>query len=107
MNTNGSTTIYEIDLPNRALHALENANIKTVKEIARAKDEELLRVKSLGRKSLEEIRAAIARHRAEVANQPTPAVDETKPDAVVQWAKDHRNLVMAIMNREVALTFKR
>ncbi len=51
--------IEELDLSVRALNSLHNENIKTIGELVAKTDEDLLKFKNFGRKSLEEIKAAL------------------------------------------------
>jgi len=52
--------IEELDLSVRALNSLHNESIKTIGELVTRTDEDLLKFKNFGRKSLEEIKAALA-----------------------------------------------
>lgn len=52
--------IEELDLSVRALNSLHNESIKTIGELVARTDEDLLKFKNFGRKSLEEIKAALA-----------------------------------------------
>lgn len=51
--------IEELELSVRALNSLHNENIKTIGDLVSKTDEDLLRFKNFGRKSLEEIKAAL------------------------------------------------
>jgi len=52
--------IEDLDLSVRALNSLHNESIKTIGELVTRTDEDLLKFKNFGRKSLEEIKAALA-----------------------------------------------
>lgn len=52
--------IEELDLSVRALNSLHNESIKTIGDLVSKTDEDLLKFKNFGRKSLEEIKAALA-----------------------------------------------
>jgi len=51
--------LEELELSVRALNSLHNENIKTIGDLVSKTDEDLLRFKNFGRKSLEEIKAAL------------------------------------------------
>ncbi len=52
--------LEELELSVRSLNALHNEGIKTVAELVAKTDEDLLKFKNFGRKSLDEIKAALA-----------------------------------------------
>jgi hypothetical protein len=118
-NGNGLSTldIRDAGLPARAINALKEIDkFKTVGELVKAADEELLNVPKLGRKTIEQVRARIAALRMAAADQfagkepetvmglePTrrqPTV-ETGPE--VDWARSHANLIRAIQAGEVII----
>jgi len=51
--------IAELGLPNRVLAALEGAGLSTTADVLKLTDEELLAIRGLGAKSLEQVRAAL------------------------------------------------
>jgi DNA-directed RNA polymerase subunit alpha len=53
-------TLDELELPVRAINALKNAEILTVLDLVQKTEAEVEKVKNLGEKSLEEIKAALA-----------------------------------------------
>ena len=53
-------TIEELDLSVRSYNCLKRAGINSVEELAQKNDEEMMRVRNLGRKSLEEIEQKLA-----------------------------------------------
>ena len=48
-------TIEELDLSVRSFNCLKRANINTVKDLISKTEEEMMKVRNLGRKSLEEV----------------------------------------------------
>ena len=50
-----SMTIEELDLSVRSFNCLKRANINTVGELVNCSEEDMMRVRNLGRKSLEEV----------------------------------------------------
>lgn len=50
-------TIEELDLSVRSFNCLKRANINTVEDLTNKTEEEMIKVRNLGRKSLEEVRA--------------------------------------------------
>ena len=100
-------TIHEIPLPNRALRALERTDkFRTLGQLAKAKDDDLLAIPRLGRKALTEIRETIAKMKAaEINGLPNPVRDITD-EPHIAWAREHKNLVRAIMAKEVVITYK-
>jgi DNA-directed RNA polymerase subunit alpha len=48
-------TIEEMDLSVRSYNCLKRAGINTVEELIRKSDEEMMKVRNLGKKSLEEV----------------------------------------------------
>jgi DNA-directed RNA polymerase subunit alpha len=52
--------LEELELSVRALNSLHGEGIKTIGDLASKTDEDLLKLKNFGRKSLEEIKAALA-----------------------------------------------
>lgn len=53
-------TIEELDFSVRSLNCLKRANIPTVKDITEKTEEEMMKVKNLGKKSLQEIKNKLA-----------------------------------------------
>ena len=53
-------TIEEMDLSVRSYHCLTRAGIHTVQELTNRTEEEMMKVRNLGRKSLEEVQAKLA-----------------------------------------------
>jgi DNA-directed RNA polymerase subunit alpha len=56
LGENFSKSIDELELSVRAYNCLKNANIKTIGELVRKTEYEMLRTKNFGRKSLNEIK---------------------------------------------------
>jgi DNA-directed RNA polymerase subunit alpha len=52
--------IEELPLPSRAVNALKNSDIQVVADLAQKTEEELVQVKNLGEKSIDEIKTALA-----------------------------------------------
>ena len=48
-------TVEEMDLSVRSFNCLKRANINTVEELASKTEDEMMKVRNLGRKSLEEV----------------------------------------------------
>lgn len=92
--------IHQAGLPNRAINALDNAKqYQTVGELVKAKDQDLMQVKNLGRKTIEQVRARIAELRMEQA-------DKFVPKDELEWARTHSNLIRAIMAGEVVMRIR-
>ena len=53
-------TIEELDLSVRSYNCLKRAGINTVEELIRKDEEEMMKVRNLGRKSLEEVQQKLA-----------------------------------------------
>ena len=53
-------TIDELDLSVRSFNCLKRAGINTVEELIQHNEEEMMRVRNLGRKSLEEVQQKLA-----------------------------------------------
>ena len=51
--------IEELDLSVRSYNCLKRAGINTVQELASKSEEDMMKVRNLGRKSLEEVRAKL------------------------------------------------
>jgi len=52
-------TIEELDLSVRSYNCLKRAGINTVMELANKSEDEMMKVRNLGRKSLEEVKAKL------------------------------------------------
>ena len=52
-------TIEELDLSVRSYNCLKRAGINTVQELANKTEEDMMKVRNLGRKSLEEVKAKL------------------------------------------------
>ncbi len=52
-------TIEELDLSVRSYNCLKRAGINTVQELANKTEEDMMKVRNLGRKSLEEVKARL------------------------------------------------
>ena len=52
-------TIEELDLSVRSYNCLKRAGINTVHELANKTEDEMMKVRNLGRKSLEEVKAKL------------------------------------------------
>jgi DNA-directed RNA polymerase subunit alpha len=55
-NTNLLKSVDELELSVRSYNCLKNANIKTIADLVQKSEQEMLRTKNFGRKSLNEIR---------------------------------------------------
>ncbi|MEK7112159.1 MAG: DNA-directed RNA polymerase subunit alpha C-terminal domain-containing protein, partial [Patescibacteria group bacterium] len=55
----GKLSVEEIGLPTRVANALVKAGYETVEELAKAKKEELVKVRNLGEKSIKIISVAL------------------------------------------------
>jgi DNA-directed RNA polymerase subunit alpha len=53
-------TIEELDLSVRAFNCLKRAGINTVEELVQRDEDEMMKVRNLGRKSLEEVQQKLA-----------------------------------------------
>ena len=53
-------TIEELDLSVRSYNCLKRAGINTVEELVQRNEEEMMKVRNLGRKSLEEVQQKLA-----------------------------------------------
>ena len=53
-------TIEELDLSVRSYNCLKRANINTVQELIERDEEDMMKVRNLGRKSLEEVQQKLA-----------------------------------------------
>jgi DNA-directed RNA polymerase subunit alpha len=52
-------TIEELDLSVRSYNCLKRAGINTVQELANKTEEDMMKVRNLGRKSLEEVKSKL------------------------------------------------
>lgn len=78
------TALYSLDISERTIRCLERAGIDTVEELAAMSDDQIMRIRDMGRKGYDEIRAALGREeRNDVAN-PTPT--DNLPWSVVATA---------------------
>ena len=53
-------TIEELDLSVRSYNCLKRAGINTVQELANKSEEDMMKVRNLGRKSLEEVKVKLS-----------------------------------------------
>ena len=53
-------TIEDLDLSVRSFNCLKRANINTVRDLVAMTEEELIKVRNLGRKSLEEVKKKLS-----------------------------------------------
>jgi DNA-directed RNA polymerase subunit alpha len=53
-------TIEELDLSVRSYNCLKRAGINTVQELTQKSEEDMMKVRNLGRKSLEEVQEKLA-----------------------------------------------
>ena len=56
------TTVKDLELSARAENCLHNEGLKTIGEVSAKSDGDLLRIPNFGRKSLRELKEAIAHH---------------------------------------------
>ena len=61
MNEVLSRSVEELELSRRTHNCLHNANIRTIGELVRKTEAEMLHTKCFGRKSIDEIKEALAR----------------------------------------------
>lgn len=121
MNTNGFShmEVQHAGFPARALNAFADlGKYKTVGELAEAKDEELMNVPRIGRRTINQIRQRLAELKAksegaDVKAEPIAAAPMTQrrnasadSGLEIEWAKSHKNLVLAIMSGEVTIQLK-
>lgn len=66
------TSVKELELTTRAAQCLKNEGLKTVGEVMAKSDAELLRIPNFGRKSLHEVKEAIADHRRKQQETASP-----------------------------------
>ena len=57
-----SRTLEEFDISVRSRHTLEKGNIRTLGDIARRTEDEILQIENFGRKSLEEVEDLLKTH---------------------------------------------
>lgn len=60
LNKNLFRSVHELELSARAANCLKNANIKTIADLVRKTENEMLKTKNFGRKSLNEIKKILA-----------------------------------------------
>lgn len=104
-NGNGLSNIdiHEAGLPARAINALENLDkFKTLGDLDKAKDSDLLKVERLGRKTVEEIRAAI-RSRKQAS---MPVTENVLSNDIDSWVTAHRHIIAAIIAGELVIKMK-
>ena len=53
-------TVEELDLSVRSYNCLKRANINTVEELTQRTEEDMMKVRNLGKKSLEEVKGKLA-----------------------------------------------
>ncbi len=66
-----SLAIEELDISSRALNTLKKLGINTIGDLVKMTEDELKEAKSIGRKSLKEIKEALAEYGLELAPSPT------------------------------------
>ena len=59
-NPNFQRNVEELELSFRSLNCLKNADIKTIKELVMKEEEEVLKIKNFGQKSLKEIKEVLS-----------------------------------------------
>ena len=60
LNKNLARSVNELELSVRAANCLKNANIKTIEDLVRRSEMEMLKTKNFGKKSLNEIKEVLA-----------------------------------------------
>lgn len=69
LGMDGKLSVEEIGLPTRVANALQKAGFSTVEDLARAKKEDLIKVRNLGEKSIKIINAALGERGIEIVIQ--------------------------------------
>ncbi len=83
------TSLYTLDLSERTVRCLEHAGIDTVEELAAMSDEEIMRIRDMGRKGYEEIRAALGREETgDAGKQVTTLKDLGLSDNCIRYLYD-------------------
>ena len=62
-------TIEELDLSVRSFNCLKRANINTVADLVSKTEDEMIKVRNLGRKSLEEVKLKLQAMNLSLANE--------------------------------------
>ena len=62
-------TIEELDLSVRSFNCLKRANINTVADLVSKTEDEMIKVRNLGRKSLEEVKQKLQAMNLSLANE--------------------------------------
>lgn len=84
--------VDDLELSTRAYNCLKDARIRTVQELSEMSDEELLRIKNLGRNTLVEIRDAL-RARGITAKVLAKQAEKTQPQSHTPISKNSRLFV--------------
>jgi DNA-directed RNA polymerase subunit alpha len=72
--------IEELDLPMRAYNSLKRNNIVKVGQLLQLKDDDLLRMRNFGKKSLDEMKERLRMRGFIVPETETDGVDDTETD---------------------------
>ena len=94
--------IEECEWTVRSKNCLRNEPYRTLADLAKAPDSELLGIPNFGRRSLNEVRETIARH----APKFNPIPDPPKNSDIVAWALEHEHLIRALMYLKAEITIR-
>ena len=70
-----SMTIEELDLSVRSFNCLKRANINTVRDLISRTPEEMMKVRNMGKKSLDEVQNKLAMMGLSLATEETPTTN--------------------------------
>ena len=71
VNSDLNRPVIELDLSVRSINCLQNANIKTIGELVQRTEQEMLKTKNFGRKSLNEIKDTLSKIDLRLGMQPS------------------------------------
>lgn len=91
-------TIEELFLSNRAYNALKNAGLKNIKTLLVKRDEDLLKIKGLGKKVLSEINLCLKKEGLEKKD---PTIYDDIENILVKYNKTIPELIEEIKNVEI------
>lgn len=95
-NRLASVAVNDAELSVKTTNALQRSGrYKTLLDLDRALDDDLIRVPHIGAKALKEIRDAIRTVRAHKI---------TISESVMLWAAEHETLILALMQGEATIT---
>ena len=82
--------IEELDLPMRAYNSLKRNNIVKVGQLLQLKDDDLLRMRNFGKKSLDEMKERLAHARLHPPRDASRAASTTTPRATTPTSRSRR-----------------